>query len=290
MTKASTIAIQGGRGSFHDIAVRKYFEEPAILECGTFKELCQALESGKVDRAVMAIENTIGGTILTNHALIREHHLRITGEVYLHIRMDLLALPGVKRSDIRTVCSHPMALKQCAEHLASMGDISVVEENDTAMTAERIAREALKDTATIASPSAGALYGLQPLATEIETNKLNFTRFLVLSAREEVGPEANKASLCFELGHYPGSLADILNIFRDHRINMTKIQSVPVLGKPYEYAFHVDVEWEDRQDYDSALGKVLRSASNLSVLGEYPKGIFDPNANDHETESIHATE
>ena len=270
------IAIQGVAGSFHEEAAYKFFgKEIETFECDTFKDVFEALDTGKVDFAAMAIENTVAGSLLTNYSLLRDYHFKIIGETFLHIQMNLMALPDVKINDIETVISHPIAIKQCYSYLYSLKKAKIVEKEDTAGSAKIIRDKQLKNTAAVASKSAAEIYGLNILERNIETNKQNYTRFLVLSKEGIENSENNKASMCFELGHKVGALTEILNIFTKFNINLTKIQSIPIIGKPYEYAFHVDVEWNNVENYEKAIHNVLRKASNLSVLGEYKKGIMD---------------
>ncbi len=267
------IAIQGILGSFHDEAAKKYFgDDITIVECDTFRTLCDALKDEKADCAVMAIENTLAGSMLPNYALMREYHLKIIGEVFLHIQMNLLALPGVKLSDIEFVISHPIAIRQSAEYLQTLKNVKIVEQNDTAQSVKHIKDNNLTNTAAVAGVNAALLYGLEPLEKRIETHKRNYTRFLALTKRSNGGEGVNKASICFEVGHYAGALAKVLNIFAENGINLTKIQSVPIIGKPYEYTFHVDIEWDNYDAYEIAIHEVLKNVSSLSILGEYKKG------------------
>ncbi len=275
------IAIQGIKGSFHEVAARKYFgQNVEVYPCDTFKQLCAAVATGEVNAAVMAIENTLAGSILPNYALMREFHLRIVGEVYIHIQMFLMALPGVTLPELEYIISHPIAIRQCGDYLQNLKHITVMEKNDTAESAKEISEKQLRNTAAIAAEAAAKIYGLEVLEKRIETHKRNFTRFLVLSKEGIDTPENNKASICFELGHKVGALANILNIFTQHSINLTKIQSIPIIGKPYEYSFHIDLEWNESESYEKAIHKVLKEVSNLSILGEYQRGEWDTNTND----------
>lgn len=269
------IAIQGITGSFHEMAAKKYFgPDIELLECDTFNTLCVELHRNKVDYAVMAIENTLAGSMLPNYALLREYPFKIIGEVFLHIRMQLMALPQTSLTDIKYVYSHPIAIRQCAEYLSRLPGITIVERNDTAGSAKEIRDNQLHDVAAIAGTLAAELYDLQILERNIETYKKNYTRFLVLALQGNITPENNKASVCFELGHYAGALARVLNILAQERINLTKIQSIPILGKPYEYSFHADLEWDDYPQYEKAIHTILKEVSNLSILGEYKKGSY----------------
>lgn len=274
--KKLSIAIQGIATSFHEIAALTYFEEPIeTIECLTFHQLCENLKNGTADYAVMAIENSIAGSILPNYFLLQDYHFSIVGEIYLPIHMHLLALPGVKLNDIKTIESHPMAIRQCSEYLHSLKGVELRESDDTALSAKRVAELQLRDTAAIANEYAAKKYGLQILERRIETHKKNFTRFLILTKRGNGKAECNKASLCFEVANEVGSLADALMTFKNNSINLTKIQSIPIIGRPSEYSIHIDVEWKRRKNYDEAMHQVLRQVRNLNVLGEYKKGKIE---------------
>lgn len=273
--KSKKVAIQGIAGSFHEQAATKYFEtEIQIIPSDTFKTLCIALDTDQADYAVMAIENTLGGSMLPNYSLLQEYHFKIIGEVFLHIQMNLMALPGTPIAGLEAIYSHPMAIRQCAEFLSQMPQTKIVQKNDTADSARQIATEKITNAAAIAGQRAAQMYGLQILEHGIETNKKNYTRFLILAKHGNQSPQNNKASICFELGHYVGSLSAVLSILTKYQINLTKIQSVPVPGKPYEYAFHLDLEWENTENYERAIHAILKQVSNLTILGEYPKGEF----------------
>jgi prephenate dehydratase len=274
--KKLKVAIQGIATSFHEVAALTYFDEPLdTIECLTFHELCENLKDANADYAVMAIENSIAGSILPNYFLLQEYHFSIVGELYLPIHMHLLALPGVKLSDIRSIESHPMAIRQCAEYLQSLKDVEIRESDDTALSAKRVNELKLKDTAAIANEHAAKRFGLEILDKRIETHKKNFTRFLILTKRSNGKAESNKASLCFEVANEVGSLAEALMTFKNYSINLTKIQSIPIIGKPSEYSIHIDVEWKKRKNYDDAMHQVLRQVKNLNVLGEYKKAKIE---------------
>lgn len=274
--KKLRIAIQGIATSFHEIAALSYFKEPIeTVECLSFHQLCESLRNGYSDFAVMAIENSIAGSILPNYFLLQSYHFSIIGELYLPIHMHLLALPGVKLSDIKTIESHPMAIRQCSEFLNSMNGVEIRESDDTALSARRVKELKLKDTAAIANEYAAKKFKLNILEKRIETHKKNFTRFLVLAKRVDRKAESNKASMCFEVANEVGSLADALTTFKEHSINLTKIQSIPIIGKPSEYSIHIDVEWKRRRNYDEAMRYVLRKVKNLNILGEYKKAKIE---------------
>ncbi len=274
--KKLRIAIQGIATSFHEIAALTYFEEPIdTIECLSFHRLCESLKNGEADFAVMAIENSIAGSILPNYFLLQEYHFSIVGELYIPIHMNLLTLPGVRLSDIKCIESHPMAIRQCTEFLHQLKGVEIRESDDTALSAKRVKELKLKDTAAIANEQAAKKYGLQILEKRIETHKKNFTRFLVLTKRSTKTTEANKASMSFEVANEVGSLADALTTFKNNSINLSKIQSIPIIGKPSEYSIHVDVEWKRRKNYDTAMHEVMRQVKNLNVLGEYKKAKIE---------------
>jgi prephenate dehydratase len=270
------VAIQGIATSFHEVAAIKHFgSNIQTVECLSFHALCESLANGEADYAMMAIENSIAGSILPNYFLLQSYHFSIIGELYLPIHMHLLALPGVKLSDIKCIESHPMAIRQCTEFIHALNNVEVRESDDTALSAKRVKELKLRDTAAIANEFAAKKYGLEILEKRIETHKKNFTRFLVLSKRTGTEDGTNKASLSFEVANEVGSLAEALMTFKNNTINLTKIQSIPIIGKPSEYSIHIDVEWAKRKNYDQAMRQVLRQVKNLNVLGEYKKGKLE---------------
>ncbi len=267
------VAIQGIRASFHEEAAFRYFgEDIQTIECSSFRETCERLKNKEADFTIMAIENSIAGSILPNYSLLRDYHFVIAGEVYLPIQLHLLALPGVKFEQVKYVESHPIAIRQCVDFFYEYPHLQIRESSDTAACAKRIRDEQLTDTVAIANQLAAKLYNLDILERRIESNKTNYTRFLVLTDPGTVEiSDANKASLSFQVGNEVGSLAKILNIFASHGVNLSKIQSMPVLGKRNEYNFYVDIEWDEREAYDLAIRGVLRYAVNFTVMGEYKK-------------------
>ncbi len=266
------VAIQGIAASFHEAAAKTWFARPIrTVECLTFHELCETLAGGECDFAVMAIENSIAGSILPNFALLEKHRFSIRGEIYVPIHLHLMALPGVKLGDVKTVESHPMALRQCSEFLHSLPPVAIRESDDTALSARRVAEHGLRTTAAVASERAAKRFGLAILARRIETNPRNFTRFLVLSRDGERVEESNKASIAFEVRDEIGSLAEVLSTLKRHRINLSLIQSIAIVGRPSQYSIHIDVEWSSRGDYDKAISRVGRQVLTLSILGEYRK-------------------
>jgi prephenate dehydratase len=268
------VSIQGIKGSFHEDAARNYFnDEIEIVECKSFRSVCESIDRDEVDYAVMAIENSIAGSILQNYSLIRDFHLRIIGEIYIHIQMNLMALPGVKKRDIKEIYSHPVSFLQCAEYLEKyFPKVETKELGDNAAVAKLIAKEKITYAAAISNLRSAELYGLEILERGIETIRKNYTRFLILAKQGIPANEANKASICFEVGHFHGALAKVLDTFAENEINLTKIQSLPIIGKPNEYSFHVDIEWDSLENYEKAIHSVLKNVSSLSILGEYLRG------------------
>jgi len=272
------VAIQGIRASFHEEAAFKFFGENIdTIECNSFKKTFEALERREADYVVMAIENSIAGSILPNYSLMMGYGFPIVGEIYLPIQLHLMALPGVRFEDVKNVTSHPIALRQCIDFFDEYPHLNMVESSDTAACAKRIREEQLTDTVAIANTLAAKLYGLDILERRIESNKKNFTRFLIITHHDtQVKRTPNKASLCFEVSNKVGSLAKVLNIFAEQNLNMSKIQSMPVLGKPSEYNFYVDVEWKDSKNYDTAIRQILKYTHNFNVLGEYERHEEQP--------------
>jgi prephenate dehydratase len=272
------IAIQGGAASFHDIAARKYYgTDIETVFCPTFKILCDKLKNNEVDFAAMAIENSIAGSILPNYALIQKYDFHITGEIQLRIEQNLMALPGTKVEDLKIVRSHYMALMQCEDYLAQYPQLQMEEFHDTADSAKEIRLHNQHYIGAIASRYAAELYNLEILAESIETNKQNFTRFIFLTTDKKFKvADATKASLCFHLPDTVGALAKVLQIIVDNNINMTKIQSLPILGRPNQYTFHVDCEWQRYEDFKKSIA-INSIVEDLKILGEYKKGemIYD---------------
>ncbi len=266
------IAIQGIKGSFHHEVVKHYFNSNAeVVECMSFDSAVDSLLHEDTDTIVMALENSIAGSIIPNYALIDNHHLTIVGEYYLDIQHNLMALPEQSIEDIVEVHSHPMALLQCKVFLKDFPHIKLVEAKDTADVAKQIIEQDIKGIAAIASKNAAELYGLNMLAESIQTIKHNETRFVIVKRENhEIEREGlNKASLKFELDHKRGSLATILNVMSDCKLSLTKIQSLPKIETPWKYAFFVDVTFEDYKDYEKASSIMQLMAENFKVLGEY---------------------
>ena len=278
MDKKLNIAIQGAAASFHHQAANQYFKEHRveITECRSFEQVCEVLEQGKSDYAMMAIENTFTGSLLPNYGLLQRHPFHIIGEQYLHIEQHLMAIPGQQIKDIQFIHSHPIALNQCNIYLESHPHMVAIEKYDTAGSARDIRQDQLMGVAAIASMQAAESYGLEILAQNIENLKHNQTRFLVLSrdGRETV-ENPNKASICLEAAHKVGSLMEVLQVFYHHKINITKIQSVPIPGKPYQYQFHLDLEWGEGTGLDAAMEELKGCTFSRRVLGVYKKGLRD---------------
>ena len=266
------IAIQGIKGSFHHQVAKDYFyQNVAVDECLSFEELVDSLLKGDSDQAVMAIENSIAGPIIPNYALIDKNNLHIIGEHYLDIIQNLMALPGQKIEDIQEVHSHPMALLQCMDFLKKYPNIKLVEDKDTAETARRIYENQIKGIAAIASETAAEMYNLEIIAPSIQTIENNMTRFVILKKENSFvsEDEINRASIKFELDHKRGSLAAVLNVMSDCKLNLTKIQSLPKIETPWKYSFFVDVTFEKYEDYAKAKALVSIMAHYFKVLGEY---------------------
>lgn len=274
--KKLRIAIQGITTSFHEVAAFTYFQQPVTtIECLSFHALCESLKNSEADYAVMAIENSIAGSILPNYFLLQEYHFSIVGEIYLPIHMHLLALPGVELKDIKNIESHPMAIRQCSDYLYKLKGVQIMESDDTALSARKVKEKKLKDTAAIANEYAAKKFGLNILEKRIETHKKNFTRFLILTRKTNTSIDSNKASISFEVANEVGSLAEALMTLKSNIINLTKIQSIPIIGKPNEYSIHIDVEWKKRKSYDVAIQQLLRQVRNLNILGEYKKAKIE---------------
>jgi prephenate dehydratase len=273
MKTKTKVAIQGIKASFHEEAAFKFFgKDIETIECNSFKQTCDKLESGEADFVIMAIENSIAGSLLPNYTLIREYNFAVTGEVYLPIQLHLMALPGIKFEDIKYATSHPIAIRQCVDFFDDFPHIQVIESSDTAACAKKIRDEQLTDTVAIANTLAAELYGLNIIERRIESNKKNYTRFLILQKdKKEDTNEINKASICFQVGNHVGALSKVLNIFAELNVNLTKIQSMPVLGKRNEYYFYVDMEWSNMESYDTAIRKALKYTVNFNIMGEYKK-------------------
>lgn len=265
------IAIQGVHGCFHEQAARLYYgDEIDVLECVNFEDLFTGLQEGKADAAVMAIENTVAGGLLPNYSLLHKYDTAIKGEVFLRIQQNLMALPGQTIADIEEVHSHYMAIAQTREFFKQYPHIRLIESEDTAKSAADIARQGRKRVGAIASALAAGLFGLEILQGGIETHKQNFTRFLILDEQLKVAEEdINKASICFTIPHRTGRLSQILSIFSFYDLNLTKIQSLPIPGKEWQYFFYVDLKFEDYGHYREGMNAVHPLMEDLKIMGEY---------------------
>lgn len=264
------VSIQGYEGCFHQIAARGYFGEGIeTLPCATFREVAASVKRGEADYGVMAIENSIAGSIIANYRILQDENLQVEGEHYLRIDQNLMALPGVEPEDIEEVQSHPMALLQCTEYLDAH-PWRLVESEDTALSARQIAERGLRHTAAIASSLAAELFGLRILAPAINTVKNNYTRFMILKRYDHTYPAlADKASLYFKTDHRQGALLKALQSLEG--VNLSKLQSYPIPSEPWHYLFHVDMEFDSMDDYIGALNRLQSVAREIHVYGVYRK-------------------
>ena len=267
-----TVAIQGVKGSFHHIVSQEFFNKPVdVIECMTFDGVVDSLATKACDAAIMALENSIAGSIIPNYALIDKYGLHLVGEHYLDIQHNLMALANQSIADIKEVYSHPMALLQCKEFFKLHPHIKLVEDKDTAEVAQRIQEKKLTGIGAIASVTAAEIFELDILARSIQTIKHNETRFVIVKRTNSEVPEneINKASMKFEANHKRGSLATILNVMSDCKLNLTKIQSLPIVETPWKYAFFVDVTFENYLDFRKAKSIIDIMGEEFKVLGEY---------------------
>jgi len=275
------VAIQGFSGAFHEIAARQFFggEEIDIVPCVTFRELFEKLKNDPTMLGIVAIENTIAGSLLQNYNLLRLSGCVVVGEYKLRISHTLSALPGQALSEIAEVHSHPMALMQCEDFLDTLSGVRVVESDDTALSAREIAENKILGRAAICSALAAEMYGLEVLANEIETNKRNFTRFLIVANPELAScliqeVKLNKSSLVFTLPHEEGSLARVLSILSFYRVNLTKIQSLPIIGREWEYQFYISLTFDNYERYRQSLDAVRPLVKDFQLLGEYKEARY----------------
>ncbi|MCM1292729.1 MAG: prephenate dehydratase [Bacteroides sp.] len=276
-----SVTIQGIEGCFHDAAAREYFNlhhpgtDLQTVPCDSFEEMFQTLDSNPAMTGIMAIENTIAGPLLQNHELLRQSSLTIVGEHKMRISHVLAAIPGSSLNDICEVNSHPMAIMQCRRWLDQHPRLKISESFDTAGSARNIAKNHLSDHAAICGKYAADLYGLNTLAENIETNKRNFTRFLIVTdplSASELRPEEHlidKASVVFTLPHTKGALSKVLAILSFYDINLSKIQSTPIIGREWEYRFYVDLTFDSHSRYIQAIDAVRPLISDFKSLGEY---------------------
>lgn len=270
------VTIQGYAGAFHEIAARHCFDQRAleIVPSHTFDQLVEKIEKGEeADVGLMAIENTLAGSLMNNYHLLNESRLSIVGEVYLRIKQNLMTLPGVRIEDLEEVHSHPIAIAQCRAFFQEHPHIQLVETVDTALSAKTVRDKKLKNVGALASTLAAEMYELDIIAAGIETNKKNHTRFLVLNREEDAKVETvDKVSLCFATDHEVGSLYKVLAVLAAYNVNLTKIQSAPIIGRPWEYMFFVDFVVEGKVGYQQALDAIKPLTHDLRVLGTYQRG------------------
>lgn len=273
------VAIQGGLGAYHGIAAENFFvgEEVDIVPCITFKDIFTSIKKDPNIIGIMAIENTIAGSLLPNYELLKNNKLPIAGEYKQRVSHCLAVLPGQTIHDIKEVISHPIALMQCVDFLETLPKVKVVEHEDTALAAKDIKDKNMLGTAAICSTRAAEIYGLNILTRGIETNKHNFTRFLIFGNRwivDEIQKDEvlNKSSIVFTLPHNEGSLSQVLSVLSFYHINLTKIQSLPIIGREWEYQFYIDVKFDDYERYQQALNAIRPLISELKILGDYPEG------------------
>ncbi len=279
MKTMKKVAIQGEIGSFHDVASHKYFEgeDIQLICCNTFEDVFDTLKEDKSTLALLAIENTIAGSLLHNYELLRDSGMKIIGEHKLRISHSIMCLPDEDWDDITEVNSHPVALMQCREFLKRHPKFKIVETDDTAGSAKMISENQLHGHAAICSKFAAPLYNMKILEESIETNKHNFTRFLVICNPEladEIGNTTpkNKSSIVFTLADQEGQLSQVLSIFSFYKINLTKIQSLPLIGREWEYMFYVDLTSDNYVRYRQSIDAMRPLTTNLTILGEYEDG------------------
>ncbi|HVF96286.1 MAG TPA: prephenate dehydratase [Flavisolibacter sp.] len=269
---ANKVSIQGFEGSFHQIAARQFFGlEIGILPCATFREVIDATKKGQTDASVMAIENSIAGSILPNYHLLHKSGLCIIGEVYLPIKQHLLVNPGVKLEDIKEVHSHPIAILQCMDFL-TQHNWKLVETEDTALSAKHIHQRKSKHIAGVAGKLAAELFQLEIAAENIHTEKNNYTRFLVLQKTHVERQDADKASLSFHTDHSRGSLARVLTKIADRGINLSKLQSFPIPSNAWQYNFHADLEFDSLDQLKTVLKEIIPVTEAVNVYGIYKNG------------------
>jgi len=268
------IAIQGVKGAFHEVAARNYFgNDIDILPMLHFSDLAESVKNGDCDYGIMAVENTISGTIHANLNLIREHKLVVCGEEYLRIRQNLVANKGTKIEDLNEVRSHYMAINQSRKFFKQYPNVQLVDSIDTALSMKEIKEDGLNNIGAIGSLLAAEHYDLDVLAEGIETNTKNYTRFLILRNKENWKKQAsNKASIAIILDNQQGNLADILSVIASYQIDLSKIESVPLVGEPWHYQFYLDVLFNDKTKYRNMINEISIKLDKLEILGEYTNG------------------
>lgn len=268
------IAIQGDRGSFHEMAAMEYFgnQKLQVHPCLTFDTTIGAVLNREADIAIMAIENARAGSILYNYSLIRESGLKVLGEHNLRIKQNLMALPGQSIDLLKEIWSHPVAISQCMDFLSRLPKVTLIESNDTAGSARKIKENNISGVGAIGSDYAATLYELEILAHGIETYHRNYTRFLVIGNSVQTWETADKASVCFSLEHKPGALARLLTLLSEQNINLSKIQSVPKINESWEYLFYLDLEFDETIQINHLIHLLERNTNELEILGIYKKG------------------
>lgn len=278
-----SVAIQGGFGAFHEIAAKEFFNGNSVIivPCDTFTDLFDELKEKKIDCGIVAVENSVAGSLLQNHTFLHECNLPIVGEQYLRIVQNLIALPGQKLEDIKEIHSHPVAIQQCYIFLNELRKkgVKIIDSVDTALSAKRIREENLIGTGALASNMAARMYNLEIIKESVESNKRNFTRFVIVTTNGKVKgilnltPESiNKSSLCFSLEHKQGKLSHVLSVLSIYGMNLTKIQSLPIVGMEWQYLFYADLMFEDYSRYRQAIEAIRPITENLKILGEYKNG------------------
>ena len=274
--ESKSVSIQGYEGSFHQVAAKEYFGEHVnVIPCATFRDLIKiASDKSLSNGGVMAIENSIAGSILPNYTLLQNHdNLKIVGEVYLPIQQHLLVNPGVKLEDIHEVHSHHMAIQQCMDYLGQR-HWKLVDTEDTALSAKHVYQRKSKHIAAVASKLAAELFHLEILVPDIHTQKSNYTRFLILKRSNEVtiSEKANKASINFSTDHTKGSLAKVLTTIAEEGINLSKLQSMPIAGTNFKYSFHADLEFDTISQFNTVQKKIDEYTEHIKVFGVYESG------------------
>lgn len=269
------VAIQGYEGSFHQVAARHFFgKNVEVITCDTFRQVVQlGADATLSDGAVMAIENSIAGSILPNYNLLQKSKLQVTGEVYLSISQNLLTYPGVKLEDIKEVHSHPMAILQCLDYLEKY-NWKLVESEDTALSAKIVHQHKSKHTAAIASKLAAQMFDLNIITPDIHTLKNNITRFLIVSpaSTKTVVDQANKASIYFQTDHSKGILSKVLAKIANGNVNLSKLQSMPIPGSTFKYGFYADLEFDNKKQIEKVLEELKGLTNSIRIFGMYQKG------------------
>lgn len=282
MTQKIKVAIQGGPASFHEVAAQQYFPEYEVesVPCQSFRQLCETLQHGKADQAVMAVENTLAGSILPNYNLLHQFDLFVTGELWLPIEQNLMALPGQQLQDLTKVVSHPMALNQCMEFLTQQPQLQLQESHDTADSAKEIRNKGLKGVAAIASKQAAALYGLEMLAENIEDRRDNFTRFLVVNQEKPQGERAfaNKASLLLQVSHEE-SLGNVFTQLHIHDVHVALIQTLPATARSYAHYMVLELEADSSGNLQETIALLEPLVEYQRLLGLYQKTKYPEQPN-----------